>query len=75
MPDGSPNDAIEVVHHDGSHTISVRITGSHQFGLKRRILRNGGDEPGRSLTEAHEKPSWRRRLYSRCDIGNDTDLH
>lgn len=75
MSDGGPNDAIDVVHRDASHTIPVTRIGSHQLELKRRILRNGGHKPDRSLGEAHEKQTWRRRLYSRCDIGNDTDLH
>lgn len=67
------NDAIEVVHHESNRTILVTNAESHEFELKRVILRKGADEPDRSLTEAHEEPAWRRRLYSRCDIGNDAD--
>lgn len=68
------NDAIEVVHHESNRTILVTNAESHEFELKRGILHKGADEPDRSLTEAHEEPAWRRRLYCRCAIASCADL-
>lgn len=75
MTHEAPNDAIDVVHRDGSYTISGTNIGSHALELKRRILRNGGGKPNKNLTETIKQPYCRRRLYCRSAIGNDTDLH